>query len=204
VSLPPLATVDDLQVRMFRALTTEEISRAEFMLADASAVIRNYTRQNFTSVRTTQRIRPIGYRVRLPQRPVVDVHSVNLVIDRMLIPATGFTWDGTDEVWLTNWSQIINLAEVAYEWLATHTPVAEVDYTSGYAETPPDVLGVICSMITRTLSAPGAGGIISEAVGEYNYRLSEAAAQGPLTLTDAEKRILAAYRPAGVAVELRW
>lgn len=204
MSLPPLATPDDVQARMFRDLSVAEFGRVEVMLTDASAVIRNYTRQLFTSTRATERIRPIGYRLRLPHRPVVTVHSVMLVVRETLIPATGYIYDGADEIWLTDPGQIINLPETAYEWLATHTPVAEVDYTSGYATTPPDVVGVACSMITRSLSAPGAGGIISEAVGEYTYRLSDAAAQGPLTLTDTEKAILAAYRRPGVAVELRW
>jgi hypothetical protein len=204
VSLPPLATVDDVQQRMFRDITDAEAQRVEVMLDDASAVVRGFCRQNFTQVRATQRIRPVGYRIRLPQRPVVAVHSVALLINNRPITVAGYTWDGTDEVWLGDMGRIINLAETASEWLATHTPVAEVDYTSGYTESPPGVVSVVCSMLTRTLSAPGAGGIISEAVGEYTYRLSDAAAQGPLTLTDAEKAILAAYRRPGAAVELRW
>lgn len=204
MSLPPLATVDDIAARMFRDLTVEELGRLDLMIGDASAVIRSYTRQNFTAIRATERIRPVGYRVRLPHRPVTAVHSVHLLVQQMSIPATGYMWDGTEEIWLTDFSQVINLAEAAYEWLATHTPVAEVDYTSGYAETPPDVLSVICGMIMRTLSVPGAGGIVSEAVGEYTYRLSEAAARGPLTLTEAEKDVLRVYRRPGVAAELRW
>ncbi len=202
--LPTLATVDDVQARMFRDLTDIELARTEVLLGDASAVIRNYTRTNFTSVRATERIRPIGYRVRLPHKPVTAVHAVSLVINTLPLAVAGYTWDGTDEVWLADWGMIINLAETASEWLATHTPVAEVDYTSGFAEIPQDVISVACSMITRSLSAPGGGGIITQAVGEYSYRLSDAAAQGPLTLTDSEKAVLSAYRGAGTAVELRW
>lgn len=204
MSLSPLATLSDVQARMFRDLSEAEVGRVDIMLGDASSVIRNYCRQNFTSVRATERIRPVGYRVRLPHRPVVAVHSVSLLIRDLTLSALGYTWDGLDEIWLADQRQVINLPEIAHEWLATYTPVAEVDYTSGYAETPGDVLSVVCSMITRSMSAPGGGGLITESVGEYTYRLSDAAAQGPLTLTEAEKTILNAYRRPGAAVELRW
>lgn len=189
---------------MFRDLTEAELARIDVLLDDTSAVIRNYTKCLFTSVRATERIRPIGYRVRLPHRPVAAVHGVSLLINTQTIPVAGFTWDGRDEVWLADVGTVINLAETASEWLATHTPVAEVDYTSGFDEVPRDVITVICSMIARGLSAPGGGGIISQAVGEYSYRLSDAAAQGPVMLTDAEKAVLSVYRPTGTVVELRW
>lgn len=201
--LPSLATVDDVQSRLFRELTEPELLRIDVLLADASAVVRRYTRRDFTIVRATQRMRPVGWRIRLPRRPVVDVHTVTLIIDGHPVPVTGYVWDGLDEVWLTSGQQVINLAESAMEWLAINTPVAEVDYTSGDAEVPLDVVSVICSMISRSLSTPGGGGIISEAVGEYTYRLSDAAAQGPLTLTPSERSVLSAYRAAGSVVELR-
>lgn len=204
MSLPPLVTAEDIQRRTFRDLTDAELARVEMLAADASAVVRNYTRCQFTSIRATQRIRPIGYRVRLPHKPVTAVHGVSLIINGSPLPVAGYTWDGTNELWLAGWGVIVNLAETASEWLATHTPVAEVDYTAGYSETPPDVVAVLCSMITRSLAAPAGGAIIQQAVGEYSYQLSEAVVQGPLTMTDAEKAVLAAYRPAGTAVELRW
>lgn len=189
---------------MFRDLTPGEAVRIERMLIDVSAVVRNYTRQLFTTTRATERVRPVGHRIRLPHRPVVTVHSVSLIIEGTAMPAVGYIWDGADEIWLSEAGQIINLAETAYEWLASNTPVAEIDYTSGYATIPEDVVGVVCSVVTRALSAPGAGGIISEAVGEYTYRLSEAAAQGPLTLTRTEKDILGTYRAFATQAELRW
>lgn len=204
MSLPSLAEVSDVQDRMFRELTESEINRVEFMLKDASAVIRNYTKQAFTASRATQRLRPVGYRIRLPRRPVAAVHSVGLIINMSLLNMVGWTWDGANEIWLADMGIVINLPESASEWLANHTPVAEVDYTAGYTDVPSDVVGVACSMIARNLSAPAGGGIISQAVGEYTYRLSDAAAQGPLTLTDSEKEILSVYRPNGTVVELRW
>jgi hypothetical protein len=50
-------------------------------------------------------------------------------------------------------------------------------------------------MVIRILTAPGLGGVISETVGEYSYRLSDAAAQGTMGVTDAEKKILESYLP---------
>jgi hypothetical protein len=69
------------------------------------------------------------------------------------------------------------------------------------------VLVVACTMAGRALSMPGTGGmggIVSEQVGEYNYKLSDQVAiAGPLFLSDAEKAVLNTYRPASTLVELR-
>lgn len=213
MALPPLATADDIAARIPRELTDEEYRRLDVLLADASAVVRNYCRQPFTEIQAVETLRPIGQRIRLPRTPVVAVHAVTQLVDNLRIPAVYFEWDGLNEVWLGSPSVIINLPETAYTWLATHTPVAEVDYTAGYPETPPDVLAVMASMCSRSLAMSAAGGsgggtgIIQEAVGEYFYRLSEPAAAiaaaGPLAMTQAERDVLNTYRPKASVIELR-
>lgn len=213
MALPPLATADEIATRIPRELTDAEYARLDVLCADCSAVIRNYCRQPFTETRQIETLRPVGQRIRLPRSPVAAVHTVNQIIDGRLVPSVYFEWDGLNEVWLSSAQTIINLPETAYEWLATHTPVAEVDYTAGYTETPPDVVAVMASMVGRSLAmssasgGSGGTGIIQEAVGEYFYRLSEPAAAiaaaGPLAMTQAERDVLAAYRPKASLIELR-
>lgn len=206
-ALPPLASPDDVADRLARELTDAEYDRLPILLADASAMIRNYCRQPFTSSRATQRLRPIGYVVRLPRRPVAAVHTVTMVFGDLLLPTPGFFFDGLDEVSLVGVGVVLNLPEIALDYLAEQDLVAEVDYTAGYIEIPPDVVAVACGMAGRALTMPGTGGmggVVSETVAEYNYKLSESfASAGPLALTDADKATLSAYRPASTLVELR-
>lgn len=205
--LPPLASPDDVAARLPRELSDEEYARLDILLADASAMIRTFCRNPFTAQRGTQRLRPIGTVVRLPRRPVAGVHGVVLILRDMRLPVAGYLWDGLDELHLADPGLVINLPELAYDYLDQYDLVAEVDYTAGYPQTPPDVLSVVCTMVNRALSMPGMGGmggIVSEAVGEYTYKLSDAVATaGPLFLSEAEKAVLRTYRPASTLIELR-
>lgn len=206
MSLPPLAQLSDIANRLPEAMSVETV-RTTSLIADASAKVRSFTRQQFTTSQSTVKVRPIGHRVRLPQRPVVSVDALALQLQNSATPTPfpGWWWDGSDELWLTTGEQVINLAEELLFALKYQTPVCVVTYTHGYAQVPEDVLAVVCSMVTRTLTAPGLGGVVSEGVGEYTYRLSDAAAQGPMALTDAEKETLRPYLPRrGATAELRW
>jgi hypothetical protein len=207
MSLPPLVTVNDVTERLPSGMTIDD-GRVASLIRDASAAVRRFTKQDFTIGTTTQDIRPIGYRIRLPQRPVLAVNSIQIKLPGSqagvytTLPA--WYWDGSDEVWLIDGSSIVNLAEEVISALQWQTPVVRVNYQHGYTEVPDDVVGVVCSMVTRLLTAPGLGGVISETVGEYSYRLSDAAAQGPMTLTDSEQKILREYQPKGTkTIELR-
>jgi hypothetical protein len=192
-SLPPLADVSDVTDRLPSTISVEEV-RVAALIADASATVRRYTKQDFTKRQTVA-----GNKIKLPQKPVISIQSITVrlpgSVTDALIP--GWYWDGpgSDEIWLTDGGSIINLAEeltFALEW---QTPICQVTYTHGYDTSPDDVIGVVCSMVTRIITAPGLGGVISEGVGEYSYRLSDTAAQGPMALTAAEKDILKDYRP---------
>lgn len=195
--LAPLVVVDDIQARLPSAFAaTIEAPRAIALIKDASAAVRRYTKQDFTVNQSTVSIRPIGYRLKLPQRPVISVDNITVKLPggaQSVIP--GWYWDGSDEVWLVNAGSIINLSEELLFILQWQTPVCQVTYTHGYTLVPDDVMGVVCSMVVRVLTAPGLGGVISESVGEYSYRLSDTAAQGPMALTQAEKDTLKAYLP---------
>lgn len=206
MSLPPLASVDDIVVRVPSAVDVP-VDRTTALIADASAVVRSFTRQQFTVSQTTDRIRPIGYRVRLPQRPVVSVDGLSLLLLNNVVPQPfpGWWWDGSDEVWLVTGDQVINLAEELQFALRWQTPICLVQYTHGYTTTPDDVVTVIGSMVTRALGAPGMGGVVQEGAGQFTYRISDVAAQGVVALNDAEKEILKRYRPyRNATAELRW
>lgn len=204
--MTPLASVSDVQARLPGSVTVEPI-RILALLQDASAAIRSYTKQTFTIQQTTIGVRPIGYRLRLPQRPVISVDSITVVLPGTTEPVAvpGWYWDGSNEVWLTFGDLIINLSEELTGLLEWQTPEYAVTYHHGYPEVPDDVVGVVCSMVTRVSTAPGLGGVVSESVGEYSYRLSDAAAQGPMTLTQSEKDTLSSYRIRKASTtELRW
>jgi hypothetical protein len=196
MSLKPLVTVTDVTDRLPSTVTVEE-KRVAALIADASAAARRISKQEFTIRQSTVGIRPIGDKLRLPQSPVISVDEISIRLPNSLTTVTipGWYWDGSDEVWLTDGGSIINLAEELLFVLQWQTPTCLTTYTHGYTEVPDDVVGVVCSMVNRIITAPGLGGVISESVGEYSYRLSDAAAQGTMGLTEAETKILRSYIP---------
>lgn len=207
MSLPPLASINDVISRLPSGTVIDE-NRVISLLRDASATIRRYTKQDFTVAMTTQDIRPIGYKLKLPKRPVLDVVSIQIKLPGSQVGVytsiPSFYWDGSSEVWLVDGSSVVNLAEEVISALEWMTPVCRVTWQHGYTEIPDDVVGVTCSMVNRIITAPGLGGVISETVGEFSYRLSDAAAQGPMALTQSEKDILDDYCPKGnKVIELR-
>lgn len=173
------------------------------LLSLASAVIRSYTRRTFTLEQTTERLRPIGYKILLPKRPVVSVDAVSLLVWNMLMPLPGWVWDGADELWLSADDSLINVSETILEWTRYHTAVAQVTYTHGYDVVPDDVKFVACSMAARGMTAPNFGAIDRENVGDYGYSMAPTQVYGPLALNDAERAILSPYRRPVATVELR-
>ena len=195
-SLPPLVVTSDVTDRLPTSVSVEDV-RVRALITDASATIRRISKQDFTVNQSTVGIRPIGYKLVLPQRPVISVDNIAIRLPNSssLVTIPGWYWDGSDEVWLTDGGSIINLAEEVLFAMQWQTPTCFTTYTHGYTIIPDDIVGVACSMVIRILTAPGLGGVISETVGEYSYRLSDAAAQGTMGVTDAEKKILESYLP---------
>src|SRR5437764_10250383 len=96
---PVLATLDDVKARY--PVPADQDDRVTTLLTDASAVVTSYTRNDFTLTDTIARIRPIGGRIILPQRPVVSVNSIKVIdYNENLITLAGWMWDGGQEVWL--------------------------------------------------------------------------------------------------------
>lgn len=194
--MEPLATAEHLAARLGRSLTEAESARADALLADASALVRSYTGQDFgIHVDDTAILRGQGD-IRLPQRPVTEVKTVVAIGGDGLpdITLADWWWDGLDQIRIGPGNWVINLPEVWWDddgWPGTY----RVTYSHGYAETPPDVVAVICSMVLRTMTAPSMrGGVKSESIGSYSYQLETAGVGLTVSLTQPERDVLARYR----------
>jgi len=180
-----LATTDDLEARLGRELTASEAARATAVLDDVSASIRARTGQTFENGTHELRARVKRGMVRLSQRPV---HDVTAVTDRFDTAVT-YEWDGLDRVYVDT------------QCLAGRAPVQVVDvtYEAGPDEVPADIVGVACSVALRTIGAdPLEGGVVSESIDGYSYRLGSASGAGSYGLLPAEADVLARYtRPYG-------
>lgn len=208
--MPDLATTADLEARLGRSLTASEQAKAAALLADASALIRAYTRRDFTAVTHDKvRLRPVGNRLRLPNRPVNAVHSVTAIgwagIPDLVLPLGTWGWDGLD---------IIELAPLSSDvWLSLPTvdigdelaDTYEVDYDHGDNVVPDAVVAVCCGVVLRVLLAPSpVEGMSAERVGKYSYQMTQEVGGGSagasVRLRETDKELLrqAGYGPRTV------
>lgn len=211
--MDPLATVEDLEARLGRPLLPEEVARVQALLVDASALVRAWTRQEFTrTIGDEVVLRPVGTVVRLPQRPVLAVSGVVAIggseaIPDIALPAGSWTWDGLDtvDVWPPSTDWLLSLPETwADGWPGPDT--YRVTYDHGYAEVPPDVVAVVCAMVLRTLLAPSlSAGMVSERIGQYTYQLQQGAGSSgaTVTMTQPDRDALARYRRAAMTIQTR-
>lgn len=199
------ATVSDVMARN-PSVTPTMSTQVDALLQDAAVVIRNYTGQPFIQQQATEKLRPIGDKVKLPHKPVISVEEVQ-VIDFLgnAIKVQVPYFDGKDEIWLEYGQTVINLARDLRELFRHNTPVVEVTYTFGYPEDQlPEVLvPVSCSIVNRALNTPGGGNVQSETTGPFSVTLSANALGGSLYLTAAEKCLLDPYRIKSYTTELR-
>lgn len=206
MSLPLLAQVTDVNARLPAGITVDP-ARTAVLLQDASAIARRVAKQTFTVATTTEKVQPTGYRLKLAEQPVKSVISVSVKLPGQDAPQPfpNWYWPGDQEVWLLYEGQVINLPESIAYLMQFQTPPCYVDYEHGLDVIPDDVVAVVASMVVRTVTAPSMGGVVSENVGEYGYRLSDTAAQGSLALTKAEEDMLLSYRPKYKnTIELRY
>lgn len=194
----PLASKADLVARLGRDLTCAEDARLAALLADASALVRAYTGQDFAFTQDdVVTVRAQAGMIRLPKRPVVAVSSVVAVggNGQPDVPLVDWWWDGLDLVRVGAGEYVINLPEQWWDDEDGYPGTFRVTYSHGWAEVPPDVVAVVCSMVLRTLTAPTTvGGITSETIGPYSYRLESPGVGTAVSLTDAERKTLARYR----------
>lgn len=202
-----LATKADLVARLGRDFTCEEDGRLDALLADASALVRAYTGQDFTETDDAQAtMRAQAGLIRLPQRPVTGVSSVvaiggNGVPDLTL---TDWWWDGLDLIRIGAGEYVINLPEQWWDDEDGYPGTFRVTYSYGYATPPADVVAVVCGMVLRTLTAPtSVGGVTSETIGPYSYRLESAGVGTAVSLGDMERKTLSRYRKTTGMISVR-
>lgn len=184
--MPDLATVTDLEARLGRDLTPAEAGRAGALLADVSASIRAFTGQDFSRDTTTDYLPVRRGRVRLPQRPVVDVVTVEDL-------------DGSPVAW--QWLrgdlvEVVDLPLDTFEWVPYRGAgrTVQIEYVHGYEPLPPDVVGVVSSVTLRALGqSPTMAGVTSESIQGYSYSIGATGAAGAFGLLEPERAILQRY-----------
>lgn len=199
--LPPLATAADLVARLGRTFTDTESERARVLLADASALVRRHTRQHLSYVEHDRVVlRPVDEQLRLPQRPIHTVAEVVAVSSPPAVdlPVTGWSFDGRETVQLECARLQLSLPAGRLEEVCAYPGTYRVTYSHGYQPVPDDIVGVVCAVVARTLTAPAAAaGVISETIGAYSYRLTDTAAAGAsvgVQLLSADTDALRPYR----------
>jgi hypothetical protein len=202
MSLAPLATLDDIPG--VGALSPEDAAAATAGLASASRAVRAWTRQQFVRTQQTTRLRARDRSIILPQRPVISVDALAAIIwgNPVSIPTVGL-WDGLDRINLAGYGMVLNLPEAVYEAAALGPLVCDVTYTSGYDEVPEDVVDVVVGLATRSAALPASGVFTGQTAGPYGYTVAPWAQGGPLSLSEADKVILARYRQSTSSVETR-
>jgi hypothetical protein len=196
------ATSAELGNRLGLTLTAGEQTRADALLALASGLIKQETRQTIEQVAGDTLTRPgsSSDRIRLPQRPVVSVASVT--VDGVAMTAGQHYYVDSDELvrlpavadttfglggagWGYPWSQVV------------------VVYTHGYSPIPELVKAICMEMVVRVWVNPGS--VIQESEGNTNVTYAPfAAPPRGLLLTDNEKRDLnKLLRPQVSSISLR-
>lgn len=204
-TLPSLAELDDVEDRLGRELEPEEQRRAQAMLDDASAVVRAYTRRDFTMSTEAVRLRPRGNKVVLPQRPVISVSAVSTVVSfgvaEIVTPVPSWSFAGGAEVYFLENDFIFNGPTLD---LTDQNLWVDVTYTHGYDEVPFDIMAVTSNLVVRNLSVPNGGMIDLETVGPYTARYASFTSGGPLSLSGADRDVLNRYRVStAYTMELR-
>lgn len=185
----PLADAADLSARLGITFTTAQQTRANALLDDAAAAVRNYCRQQFTRVVDDTAIlegSPEEW-LYLPERPVV---SINTVTAGGALLASGF-WRLQNDALFRYGGWDTRFYGAASPWNQPNTIV--VVYTHGYLTIPDDIVGVVCKLARSSWINP-------ESLKRYQLGSLQAEffpeSAGIGALDDDDKRILDFYRRA--------
>lgn len=208
----PLASIGHLVARLGRSLTEEEKAKAPAMLADASDLIRSYCRRQFTATANeTVILRPVGNRIRLPNKPVLAVDQVEMVgtsgTPNRVMGISEWSWDGIDEI--TVWRCPPDLWSYGASPSASYANTCKVTLDSG-GTVPRLIVGRCCKMVLRHLLAPTkAEGLVQERIGQYAYQYGQysgGGSPGPvveLAKADEDALAKAGYRSRASTIQLR-
>lgn len=170
-----LATIADVEARLGRDLTVAETAKATAYLEDASALFVARAQQEFEVSESRVRLFPNDGIVRLFQRPVISVISVEDLNGNPV----DYTWDGFQTLYDV-WS---------------YQPVI-VEYEHGSADIPADVVAVVAGMVARTLSISpeAAAGVQQQTAGPFSQSYAAWAVGAQVMLSPAEQGVADAYR----------
>lgn len=217
MSLPALATTDDVAAILNRALTTAETATATRLLQIASGIVRRYTRQgiSFTAGDVVTLPGVWGQSVVLPQRPVVAVASVTinggvapfaqwkLIADDLFIGTGSFQpdygaslWGGTS-LWGPAGSAQGPQATGA-TWQGPQGTIT-VTYDHGYQTIPDDIVNEVAGMVALQMSSPV--GVDQETIGGYRAVYAQSPVGG-MALADESKKALNFYRRRATSVSI--
>lgn len=203
--MAPLATVEDLEARI-GPLNDLQLARADALLEDASAIVREDTQQVFEEVAAdVVTIRPVNSLITLPRRPVSAINSVTAIRrqpnDEVVLDQGQFSFDGIDTI------RVGAADGISYLFtLHPSTGSFRVNYDHGPTAIPPIVKAVICGMVNRVLTSPSlSSGLTQETIGQYGYQMQQSVGtQGTeVRYTDADRRKLRRYRRANGTVLVR-
>lgn len=199
MSLPPLATVADLQAHLGRTLTA---AQGELAIRRASARVRAYTRQILSFVADDSIDVDGGDRVlRVPQRPlVVDAAHPLAVVEVGNLSAPDFVCV-EDRDYTRLGSQLTR----GYPWymptrlmgyprsryLGVWTPKVRLTYSHGYTTIPDDIVDVVLEL--ASVNVTNVDGLRSEAIDDYS-RTFATETVGGASMTRDHKDVLRTYR----------
>lgn len=199
MTLPPLATQDDLEAALQRPLTP---SQAALALRRASARVRKYARQAFTLVENeTIEVPGRSQILRLPQRPLLldDTHPLTVIelfgitdVEYTAIEGRDYTRIGTQLTRGEAWWAPTRL--MGWPWLRPQGIWADrvrITYSHGYSEIPDDVADIVLDLAAMGLTNPQM--LRQEAIDDYS-RTFAAETIGGAQLTQDHKDALAPYR----------
>lgn len=208
----PLALTTDLEELLGRSLTPTEARQAPGLLRSASTRVRAFCRQQFDRKDDDVVIlRPVDDKLRLPERPVLDVTLVELVGSNTIpdIAVPGWTFDGIDTINIAGLNSNTFVALPAW-WddLDRGLTTYRVTYSHGYDQYPEVVRDVTASAALRTLLSPTPVESQTQlTVGQYSEQFQQAAGTPgrAVRLSAVDKRDLidAGFRRTAGTIQVR-
>lgn len=197
MTLDPFAISDDIAVRLGQTFTTTQAAQAGAFCADASAVIRDYLRQDISAVvgDTMDIEAPDGPWLTLPQRPVTNVTS--LAINGHVVGDFSQIGDRLYRLFGWRWPSVDTVPPLAIYGLKS---TIHAVYDHGYSPVPDVIVAVCRRVVMRAMDNPlGASG--GEAIDDYKAP-SYSSAGTACWLSDEDKLSLRRFRRGAFSVEL--
>lgn len=179
-----IASLADAQERLGRDIDSDESSRLEALLLDASETVRAYCGQGFTLGERILKARMYQASLKLSQYPVLGVTSVK---DNDNVDIT-YQFDGIDTV---------SISRGLCLYIGSSPLVVNIKYQAGFSpeDMPRGLIAVVCQVAIRAfgMNAEKAG-LQTEVISSYNYSMGAAGAAGPMGLLPAEANALKPFR----------